>query len=61
MIDVRVPISDAIEWDLDRGECLRWALIDHAEREMGLTNNDEGSISVLVEGEHFVCRYTPTY
>ena len=52
-----VPIQEALDWKLDKGQTLRQALVDEAEKVLEVTN-ESGSIDITVEGDNFVATFT---
>lgn len=54
----RVKIDEALSWELEKGDCLEWALADHAEEaaiEAGAyTDEEEVEIRRTVDGDEFV-------
>lgn len=55
----RVPIQDALDMNIGDGMNLRWHLVDIAEGAFGLDPEEEGEITVTVDGDDFVATYVP--
>ncbi len=54
----KVEIDVALGWELDKGECLSWALTDAAEKELDVVHK-LGTISVKIKGKFFVMTFEP--